>query len=64
MNEVTINKKLLHLLKLICVDVEVKELNGIPFIFVGGQQRYLITQEEKELLTNFKKMTFEEFKKL
>lgn len=64
MNEVTINKKLLHLLKLICVDVEIKELNSIPFIFVAGQQRYLITEEEKKLLTNFKKMTFEEFKKL
>lgn len=64
MNEVNINKKLLHLLKLICVDVEIKELNGIPFIFVCGQARYLITEEEKQLLTDFKNMTFENFKKL
>lgn len=64
MTESTINKKLLHLLKLICVDVEIKNVNNIPFVFVCGQQRYLITEEEKKLLTEFKSMTFEEFKKL
>lgn len=59
-----IDKKLLHLLKLICVDVEIKKVNNIDFVFICGQQRYLITEEEKRLLTEFKNMTFEEFKKL
>lgn len=55
---------LLSIFKLLLDDIIIEYINNVPFIFVNGKQRFILTQKQVEELTKLKNLSLETFNKI
>lgn len=55
---------LLSIFKLLSDDITIEKINNVPFIFVNGKQRFILTQKQVEELTKLKNLSLETFNKI
>lgn len=55
---------LLSIFKLLLDDINIETVNNVPFIFVNGKQRFILTQKQVDELTKLKNLSLETFNKI
>ena len=54
-------KELLKIFKLISDDLYISKVNNIDYLFIGNEQKLLLTPAQAHMLRMFKEIGFEDF---